>query len=130
MNKILEYPHSSSIEEKIKEALNELGIDFIPQYKIDSYKVDFYLPFFHCVLEVYGCAWHACKACAIDFPLIDDAVKVRERDELREYYLRYHGYEVLVMWEHDVRKKDFVERLLDILESSEYSDNTILSNLL
>jgi very-short-patch-repair endonuclease len=51
------YPETV-LEDYLLECGLVLGVDFIPQYKIGRYMVDFYIPYIKTIIEVNGRYWH------------------------------------------------------------------------
>jgi very-short-patch-repair endonuclease len=90
----------SSLEIQVKGLLDVLGIHYEQQKPIGIYTADFFLPDRNLILEIYGCYWHACPACGYEYP------KKNGYDKRREAYIRACGYNVFILWEHDL-KNDF-----------------------
>ena len=88
------YFHKTNLEERAGDILNELGIEFTPQYPTrtgfvldfaiftDEAKID---------LEVDGRRWHSSK-------------RARKKDNFRNYMLRREGWEI-----YRIREKFFDE---------------------
>lgn len=91
----------SSLEIQVKSLLDTLGIVYEQQKSIGVYIADFFLPDHNLILEVYGCYWHACPLCGLNFP------KKNKYDKHREHYIRSCGYKLFVLWEHDLINLDF-----------------------
>jgi G:T-mismatch repair DNA endonuclease (very short patch repair protein) len=53
------------------------------------------------VIELQGCFWHGCLVCNRITTKAQQAAIVK--DARREYILRKRGYDVVVIWEHDVK---------------------------
>ncbi len=86
----------SGLERQIKGLLDALGVEYIQQYQIDAVCVDFYLPVRHLVIEVQGCYWHGCEQCHHSHP------EKQKADRRREYFIRRLGYNLYILWEHDM----------------------------
>ncbi len=86
----------TSIERVVQNALTQHSIRFVTQYTIGRYICDIYLPERRTVIEVQGCYWHGCEVCGFRYP-----VKKR-RDARKLGYLKYRGYRVVLLWEHDI----------------------------
>jgi very-short-patch-repair endonuclease len=46
-------------EQLLRKALNVIGITYHPQFPVDWYVIDFYLPDLHLALEADGDYWHS-----------------------------------------------------------------------
>lgn len=100
---------SSSIEEKVAKQLDELGLKYKRQKRLNKCKfyVDFYLPKYNLVIECNGDYWHK----------LPDRVK-RDRD--LKMYVENTGHKIIFVWEHDIRDEsfwigDYLEREVDII---------------
>lgn len=74
----------SPLEEKFFNACKKVGIELIPQYPIDNFKLDFLYREENLLLavEIDGSRYHKTKAAIT-------------RDYKRQRYLRAHGYEMI-----------------------------------
>lgn len=91
-------------ELKIKSLLKDIGIDYVFQYPIGFYCVDFYIPSKNLMLQVDGCYWHACPK---HYKNLDGRQKTRVRlDHSCDSYLINWGYKVLRLWECDIKLLD------------------------
>jgi len=86
----------SSLELQVKKLLDAMGIQYEQQKQIGMYWVDFYLPAMNTIVEVYGCWWHGCEQCGKAYP------KKNARDRSREAYIKACGYQLVILWEHDL----------------------------
>ena len=57
------------------------------------------------VVEVFGCYWHGCLA---HYPRVVSPIK---REKNRRAYYHREGYDLFVMWEHDLESEQIMERL-------------------
>lgn len=104
-------PHSqncilpSKPESKMHEALNKLNIKFETE-KLINYKfcVDFCIKEYNLIIYVDGCYWHA-------RPSHCPNAKKPKSDNARIPYLTKCGYNVEIIWEHDI--KAGIERIID-----------------
>lgn len=88
----------SKVEDAVANALDTMNISYIRQYEISRTHVDFFLPEYHIVLEVYGCYWHGCKSCGFaDNKRLSKNIARQKFIESQDYVFRY-------IWEHDVNK--------------------------
>lgn len=109
----------SSIEKKIHKQLEAFGIPYVSQFRIGRYIADVYIPDLNLVIECHGCYWHGCARC---FTLEEkiryqDAEKIRQRDAQKTELTIELGYNLLTLWEHDIKKRTFqIGAYLDELE--------------
>jgi len=82
-------PRISSVEIRFCKLLKQLGIDFVHQYKYKLGIADICVEP-NKIIEVYGDYWH-------NYP------NGREKDKKQIKYLKDNGYEVLVVWEHELQ---------------------------
>lgn len=100
---------SSSLEDRTKSILDDLGVEYIQQYGVGPYFADFFFPEYNTVFELYGCFWHSCETCNIPGQDPIEMKKRRGKNRSREAYLRACGYTLVILWEHEM------ERLNDTL---------------
>lgn len=82
----------------IQKLLTELGITFVSEHIInDKFCVDIYIPECNLVIFIDGCYWHACE---YHYP----NAKKPQTDNARIPYLTKCGYNVEIIWEHDISK--------------------------
>jgi len=105
-------------EVKIKEFLDELGVDYQFQEDVNGWDIDF-LVGDRTIIEYRSCFWHLCD----EHGKIPDSNRDywgpklrrnRKRDEEKDGELRKAGYEVEVIWSHD----NLGERVEEIVHSS------------
>lgn len=90
----------SSIEEKVKNQLDENKIRYIQQksvYDIQNKKVyylDFYIPEYKLVIECNGDYWHS-------------KPKRIKRDKMLEKFVKYTGRKIIFIWEHEIKDEWF-----------------------
>jgi G:T-mismatch repair DNA endonuclease (very short patch repair protein) len=93
-------------ERAIHTELTKLGIGFESEYLInDKFCVDIFVAAFNLIIYIDGCYWHACST---HFP---NAQKPRS-DNARIPYLTKCGYNVEIIWEHDIE-----ERLNEVMKN-------------
>lgn len=95
----------TSIEVKVQEMLKQLGMEFFTHSYINilhGYQCDLFVPALNLIIECDGDYWHGNPAFFKD--LNDRQKKQRERDVLRTKELNAKGYNVLRLWECDIRK--------------------------
>ncbi len=71
----------SSLEKKMKIILDKLGVEYVPQYPIKNYFVDFAIPSLRIAIEVDGAYWHQNKK--------KDTKRQREIEKEGWHVLRY-----------------------------------------
>jgi len=86
----------TTTEAVVAALLKSEGLDFIEQYRVGRYVVDFFVPEKNLLVEAHGCYWHACTACGFE-----DAEKTAY-DNQRAAVLRAKGYELRIVWQHEV----------------------------
>ena len=80
----------TSIEKKVAKFLDFLGIDYVFQYPILRYNVDFAIPDLHIVIECDGEYWHKDK---------------KEQDLIRQKNIEEQGWFVLRYTDTEINKK-------------------------
>ena len=101
---------NTTLERFVATFFQQVGVEYIQQYKIGAFTVDFYLPNSNTVVEVNGCYWHRCKKCGFN----DDPENKRLSDKRRYGALMERGYRVRVIWEHDI-KQNILTYLIDAI---------------
>ena len=88
---------NTSIELKMKQLLNDLGVHYIFQKGIKGVtRVDFYIPSSNLIIECDGCYWHGCP---------EHHPKNTDRylsTQLKTLKLQELGYKVIRFWEHEI----------------------------
>lgn len=123
--------NNKSTEGRVEAALLEAGIESWDKHpRILTGKPDFYFPTYKLALFVDGCFWHACPICKRRTPYARAdfwASKIeqnRKRDNRVRRDLRRHGYHVMRVWEHDLKRGSWLARLKAMLcRLSEPSSN-------
>lgn len=109
------------IERVTEEVLMENGIEFVKQFEVGRMTADFYIPTANLIVETNGDFWHANPEVYPDrdnlHPIQRRAV---EKDKRKLQQLHDLGYEVYVIWEHDLseRKQDTLQALLEHIRQS------------
>lgn len=81
--------HPTSIESKIRNYLAGIGIEFIPEHKINRWSIDIFIPSQNLAIECDGDYWHK---------------KTKDRDARKDKILREYGITVLRLTETDITK--------------------------
>jgi DNA mismatch endonuclease (patch repair protein) len=89
-------------EKHVHTILKEEGIPYTREKQISHCHVDVFIAP-HTVIEIQGCFWHKhdCQEPEGGWPVAD--VAVQTRDEARFAFLRAQGYDVIPIWECDLR---------------------------
>lgn len=96
--------NSGSQNSKVEILIGSYLRGWESHYPVDPYIVDFALPSEMKILEVYGCYWHGCS-CTWKSLRKEDKEKVeliRKADSQRVNFLKSKGWEVEILWEHNV----------------------------
>lgn len=94
----------TSIETQTYDALALLGLDFERQASIGHFIVDAYVPALKLVIEVHGDYWHCNPTVYPDGPQNAIQRKDIKRDRAKRTYLHRHGYQLVELWERDIRE--------------------------
>ena len=99
------------------------GIIFIKQFHVPRFYCDFYLPDYNLIIEVDGDYWHAnpSKYSANDFigPKKLFAHQIWARDLYKKQKLEELGYQVMSIWESDLKNKSAQQLFEDIVRHCE-----------
>ena len=107
----------TSIEVKIQSFLTQLHLEFYTHQYMHinhGYQCDIFIPKQETegviipkktVIECDGCYWHSCKICKRyeDKPLTPKQVKQQGKDNDRTKELEEKGYNVIRLWEHEIK---------------------------
>jgi DNA mismatch endonuclease (patch repair protein) len=97
--------HQTGIESAAEQWLTEAGIEFRTEFAISRTHVDFYLPATKTIVEVHGCYWHACPKCHPRGTVTAKQLRWRRRDGRRYTFFRNAGYNLVILWEHEIEKE-------------------------
>ena len=102
----------TSPELKVRMMLRELGY---PGYRLDWKKApghpDIAFPGRKIAIFVHGCFWHRCPTCSLPLPKSNldywqaKFTRNQERDEKTRAQLEEMGWRIIVIWEHQLKKK-------------------------
>lgn len=96
---------ATAIETAVHEALTALGISFVAQHKVGSYRVDVFLPDLNTVIECQGDYFHCNPLLYPDGP-IDTIQRHNKAADIRRFaFLGNRGYRVVEVWEKDLRER-------------------------
>ncbi|MEK6884064.1 MAG: DUF559 domain-containing protein [Nanoarchaeota archaeon] len=82
--------YTSFPEQQVMEILKFSTIFFIPQYQIEKYAYDFYLPHFNTIIEVDGDYWHS-------------RPEVKEKDKIKTNVCHKYNFNLLRIKECDLK---------------------------
>lgn len=88
----IKYRGESTIEKRVRYALQRSKTKFSQEVKIGTYRADFLLPEFNLIIECDGEYWH------------DRKPGVPERDQRKTVFLQNQGYKVVRLPEQTIRK--------------------------
>lgn len=93
-------------EKIVKKYLKEKKIENMPQYPVEFFVCDFYIPEFNAILEVYGDYWHGNpkKYGKNKRSLNDMQKRNKKKDRRRKKFLTKSGYLFYFLWEDDIKK--------------------------
>lgn len=121
----------TSIEVKVRKYLFSKGFRYRKNDRRYPGSPDILLPKYHMAIFVNGCFWHGHEACGIyKEPKTrskfwhDKIERNRERDKENEKLLRDSGWNVLVVWECEL-KKDFVGEMEDLVNQIEKGEKEL-----
>jgi DNA mismatch endonuclease (patch repair protein) len=114
-SEIMAKVHSANTtpEMYVRNLLTELGFSFETQNQKIQGKPDIVLPEYNAVIFVHGCFWHGCPTCrhAKIRPQTNAEYwnkkldRTLQRDKENKLALEQAGWQVLVIWECETRKK-------------------------
>lgn len=87
----LQYKGESSIEKKVRYALQKAHINFLQEAKIGKYRADFLLPQHNLVIECDGDYWHKIPG-------------IEARDKRKDRSVQELGYSIVRFTEKEIRK--------------------------
>lgn len=88
----------------VHQALKSRQIDFQTEFVVGVFCVDVLIPVKKLILFVDGCYWHAC-------PIHHPNNKKRQSDASRVNFLKACGYDVEIIWEHDIENN--IEKVIE-----------------
>ena len=97
---------NTSLESDVAKIILSEGIEFNRQFNLhDHFLCDFYLPSLNLIVEADGCFWHGCEECGF---------WSRRNDAGRNAYIRAHGYDLLVLKEHEGPEFQPLKQILEV----------------
>ena len=108
---------NTSIETKIQQFLNLLGIEYYTHFYLkdilNKYRCDIFVPSMNLVIECDGDYWHG-NPNRDDSEYTKRILKQRDLDKIRTIQILEKGYNILRLWGSEIKSmelKDFQERL-------------------
>jgi len=104
-------------EEIVRKYLFAQGFRYRKNVRTLPGSPDIVLPKYKAVVFVHGCFWHMHDCGRFHWPATNQEfweLKIRrnvERDEANKKQLEYMGWKVLIVWECELKKKDFEKTL-------------------
>jgi hypothetical protein len=124
---LLKMMKNSKLKYNLSEQLLEVAINYIVpnQYKYNGggelgFKIFSHIPDFMNVngqkkiINLNGCAFHCCPVCGLHHPFKVSDEKVREQDRKNLESAKKLGYEVLIVWEHELNNLDNVAQKIGL----------------
>jgi G:T-mismatch repair DNA endonuclease (very short patch repair protein) len=93
----------SSIELLVQGWLTEAEIPYATQYAIGLCHVDIFIAP-KLVIEIQGCYWHNCPECNPGKTVQNR--RANGKDKKRVAFLLNAGYQVLLLWEHELTEEN------------------------
>jgi len=113
----------SSIEIKIQNFLTKLKIEFMAHKYFNlkkSYQCDIYIPSMNLIIEADGDYYHGNPKKYPESQLNKRQREQRERDDSRTKELLEKGYNVIRIWENEIKQmslKDFENKLMEVTKN-------------
>lgn len=102
----------SELEKKVYQILDDLQIPYEREKPISRIHVDIFIEPKYAI-ELNGCYWHGCESCNRE---LDPKQQQKHIEDGRRYnFLRKQGYDVIVIWEHEVEENP--ERVIGMLQT-------------
>ena len=104
---------NSKPEEKVRKYLFSRGFRYRKNDRRYPGKPDIVLPKYRTVIFINGCFWHKHNCPRFVWPAsnqeywIPKILRNAERDQKNQTLLKEHGWKVIVVWECQLRKKEF-----------------------
>jgi len=103
----------TSIEKKTAYILDTNDIKYIPQFKIENYSYDFFLPDYNVLIECDGDYWHGWDTLEEHLDAVQK--KTRLNDIKKNSIAINNNISLLRIWEHEIHNSNFEKILLQML---------------
>lgn len=97
----------TEIEKKVKNYLQEIGIEFKYQFKIKKFVADFALQKENIIIECQGDFFHCNPKTKYSIPKYESQFKNLKRDKLKKELYKSLGWELIELWESDINSGEF-----------------------
>lgn len=124
---------SSKLEVEVQEILNKKRVTYLNNIWISGVNVDLYIPSKNLIIEINGDYWHAnpLKYKKEDIIYTTEnkrnitAEEIWKKDKKQEEKLLKSGYNLLVVWEKDIKenKKDLEKYITNLITNYEDQNN-------
>lgn len=92
----------SKPERLMRDMLQQLGLDYKYQFKLDRYFYDFRIAETNIIIEVDGDFWHCNPNTKYANPITEEQVVNMRNDKIKNKLAQDKGYILLRVWEHDI----------------------------
>lgn len=101
---------------KINSLLERLKIKYTNEYNCKYYSLDIFIDDFNLGIEIMGDYWHGTPIKYEEEKLSKIQLKDIKRDKSKHTYIKkYHGFEILYLWEYDINNnEDLCEKLIKL----------------
>lgn len=111
----------SSYEEEnfIKDFIKPLNVEYVTQFYIKDIHqyCDVFIPSVKTFVEFNGTYWHGDPRKYKDSELTNFQKERREKDKIKENWIKSNGYKLITVWEDDYKnRKDIVKEQVEILK--------------
>ena len=109
--------NNTAIEHRTKVVLDDLQIEYVQQFRVKRFVMDFYIEKYNLVIECQGDYWHGNPE---KFKTLNNVqLKNIERDKNKKIYLNDNNINFLFIWETDINKGNEALKkiILDFIEN-------------
>lgn len=124
----------SSLNKLYYNILNELNIEYIPEYEVNNYHYDIYLPHYNLIIELNGDYWH-CNPSIYTFNYFHSqinlfAYEIWEKDYFKIKNVIDNKYNLVIIWESYIKenKNSIGMNLLKSIKSLNKSKGLLYEN--
>jgi len=103
-----------------KEKMEKEGFgNFQTEHEVGYYSIDEADPRLKIAVEINGCYWHSCPKCGLKGPK-----NTLHTDKSKSTYLCNRGWDILVLWEHDIHKDPVgcIQKIKKLVEQREHQE--------
>lgn len=101
---------------KINKLLDDEYIKYTNEYNCKYHSLDIYLDDYNLGIEVMGDYWHGSPIKYKKEELSKIQLKAKKQDKSKHTYVKkYHGFEILYLWEYDIKNNiDLCKKLIEL----------------